>query len=526
MDAIELEKAKALALAEAQALAGPSPAMQQGLQELSAITQNPAKAQYDALPGWQKPIVAASDIVQLAGRAPLMGWGEKAVAAVRAPFTDKTYEQELEDQRRLTEGARRRSSGAGVTAEISGAVAGPMALTSKGVTLAGRAGTGAMEGVKGLAARTGLMAAEGAGYGAVNAAGEDQDIATGAGLGALFGAGGNVLGEAISAGAGKVAGLFSKRPNIPSMDDLRASGKEAFEQADKSGVIFNQTGVQRLGQGIIDDLTQHGFDPVNEPGIMPVVKRLQAMGETGNVTLKGLHSLRRVASNGFIPGNDSNNKLVSQVIARIDDLVEAADPNTLLVGNNPQQAATAFKKGLDTWRRVRKSEEVGNAVLKAERRAASTGSGGNADNAIRQNIRGILDKGARGYTAEEKAALETVVRGTPGQNILRRVGKAAPTGIVSGGLGSTVGATVGSLLGGPAGGAVGAVAVPAIGASAKRVADSMTARLADQADDIIRAGSRAATQAAPNSVQLLARQKRDALARALMALGVYETAGR
>src|SRR5690348_11193831 len=62
--------------------------------ELSAMTQNPAKGQYDALPGWQKPLVAASDIVQLTADGATFGFGDKAVAAVRTPFTGKSYEDE------------------------------------------------------------------------------------------------------------------------------------------------------------------------------------------------------------------------------------------------------------------------------------------------------------------------------------------------------------------------------------------------------------------------------------------------
>lgn len=56
-----------------------------------------------------------------------------------------------------------------------------------------------MEGLPGLAARTGLMSAEGAVYGATYAHGQDQDILKGAGAGALWGAGGNILAEGLSA---------------------------------------------------------------------------------------------------------------------------------------------------------------------------------------------------------------------------------------------------------------------------------------------------------------------------------------
>lgn len=487
----------------------------------SGATQNPARAQYDELPAWQKPIVAGSDILQLAGRAPLMGWGEKAVAGLRAPFTGNSYEDELADQRRQTTAARNRSGWAGTAAEVGGAVAGPMALAGKGVTLAGRGGTATMEGVKGLAARSGLMAAEGAGYGAINAAGEDQDILSGAGLGALFGAGGNILGEGLSKGVDKVAGLFNKKPPVQTIDDLKAAGKAAFKEADAEGVVFNQNGVQRLGQGIIDDLTEHGFDPVNEPGLMPVVNRLKKMGETGNVTLTGLHSLRKVASNGFVPGNKSNNKLVSQVIARIDDLVQKADPDTILVAGDPRKAATSFRKGLDMWNRARKVETVEDLVAQGGR-IGRTNKSQNVEQATKRQLRKILDSKSvgRGFTAAEKAAADKAIGYTVPQQALDAISGMLPrgqlTGMVQGSIGAANMAT-GNLPGLALQGA-GMLA----GYGAKKGSEALARKSVDQFVDLVARGGVPA-QTAPNAVQLLARQKRDALGRALMALGVYNT---
>jgi hypothetical protein len=42
------------------------------------------------------------------------------------------------------------------------------------------------------------------------------------------------------------------------------------------------------------------------PASCQLIKRPEDMGH-GNVTLKGLDTLRKVASNGYIPGNNSNN---------------------------------------------------------------------------------------------------------------------------------------------------------------------------------------------------------------------------
>jgi len=487
-----------------------SPEMQQGLAELSAITQNPAKAQYDALPEWQKPLVAASDTLQLAANGATFGFGDKAAAGARSLFTGKSYEDELAEQRRLTQGARNRAGGAGVAAEIAGGVAAPMGLASKGLTLAGRGGTAAMTGAKGLGARTALMGAEGAGYGALTAAGNDQDIGTGALVGSLAGVGGNLLGEGFAKGIDKIAGRFNPKPAQLSVDDLKAASNAAYRKADAAGVVFNKTGVDRLTRNVVDDLTTHGFDPANEPGAMAVLKRLRDM-KNGNVTFKGLDTLRKVASNGFIPGNQSNNKVLTQIIGRIDEMVNAADPATVLMGN-PKAGAEAIQEARSLWGRARKLETVEGLMDRAALNAGSTGSGGNVENATRQQIKRLLtsETMGRGFSAAEKDAARKAVLGSKTQNALRLAGKISPQG---NGLMAALGL----------GGAVAApqVAIPAMvmGFGAKKTAEHLSRKSVAELVNLIASGGVPAPMV-QNTVQLLAKSKREALTRALMAFGV------
>lgn len=88
--------------------------------ELSAMTQNPSKAAYDRLPGWQKPLVAASDVASRAADGLMFGFGDEIAAGIRAPFTDKSYSEELADQERRTNAERKRAGGAATAAEVAG----------------------------------------------------------------------------------------------------------------------------------------------------------------------------------------------------------------------------------------------------------------------------------------------------------------------------------------------------------------------------------------------------------------------
>lgn len=321
-------------------------------------------------------------------------------------------------------------------------------------------------------------AAAGGLYGFGSGEGGAESRAENAALGAATGgAAGGVLRGAANAIGNRAASAI-----IPDNKTLRNAANAAYNKADAAGVIVKPSGMQRLQQDIVSDLTDFGYDPALQPGVAAVVNRLGGLSDK-NVTLKGLDVLRRVAGNAAkIPGNPSQQALAGKIIDRLDDFIGTLPESDVAMGN-AQAGASALRQARDLWGRLRKSEMVDTAAMKAERRTASTGSGGNADNALRQNVRGLLDnpRMARGMTDQEKAAAERVVRGTPVQNGLRLAGKFAPTGVVSGVLSGGAGYGIA----GPAG-----LALPLAGAAAKSVADRMTVRNAEKLSQIIRSGGR------------------------------------
>lgn len=331
----------------------------------------------------------------------------------------------------------------------------------------------------------GGAALQGAGTGAAYGFGSGEGNALNRGENAVVGGlVGGALGAGVRAGANAL-GNRAARNSIPSTDDLRSLKDAAYKQSEAAGDIVPADRISELRKRVIEDLTDHGFDPANEPGAMAIVRRLDDMMEKP-ATLKGLDTLRKVANNGYIPGNKSNNAVLRQVINRIDEFTDD------LTGTE------ALKAGRDYARRVNRVEDVERAVSKAELRAASTGTGGNADNAIRQNVRRLVEN-PRGMTQTEKKAAERVVRGGGvGQKTMRLAGKLAPTGVVSGVLSG--GAGYG--LAGPVG-----LALPLVGAGAKAVADRMTTKNVERLTEIIRSGGRTAKDLAK-----LARQEKIPLA--------------
>ena len=280
------------------------------------------------------------------------------------------------------------------------------------------------------------------------------------------------------------AGLTGR---APTNEQLRASAQRAYAQADNQGVIVPPQGVAGLAADAKNIAADFGFDPALQPGIGAVLRRLDEAG-TGNVTLKGLDQIRKVAGNAARDTtNASQRELASRIIDRIDDFIDKLEPQDVLAGD-PQAAAGSLKVARDHWKRLRKSEMIDEALGKAERRAASTGSGGNADNATRQNIRGILDnpKKARLFSTKEKALMERVVRGTTSQNALRLIGKLSPEGS---GLMAALG--IGATAANPA-----LSAFPAAGFVAKQVADALTTRNAARLSQMVRQGARSGATSA------------------------------
>jgi hypothetical protein len=129
-----------------------------------------------------------------------------------------------------------------------------------------------------------------------------------------------------------------------------------------------------------------------------------------------------------------------------------------------------------------KSSVVGDAIEKAGVRAGQF-SGSGFENALRTQFRQIAmnNKKMRGFSAEEREAIKKVAMGGPLDNTMRMLGKLAPTGIVSGG----IGASAGYAIGGP----VGMAAVPAVGAAARKAATSLTNRNVQNLSELVRRGA-------------------------------------
>lgn len=453
---------------------------------------------------------AADDIVRIGANAVTFGYADKLAAKGNATLGSGDYTKNLAQERAASTQAEDRAGSAGLVAKY-GAPLLPGAAIAKGVSAAA-SGVRSVPGLGAMAANPFFQAgATGAVMGTADAAGNDKSL----GAGAALGAGAGVVGQGLATGITKAisgaGGLMAKQPQVPSIEAIRASKDAAYKAADEAGVVYAPSLLNRAAKGIRQDLTDMAFLPANQPKIRAVLDEIDRVG-TSNVTLKGIDAIRKAASGAYDPGNKASNAMISKIIDRIDEAVANPKPTDVIFGDAPG-GAKALEEARKLFSQTAKYDKIKDALTRAERRAASTGSGGNTDNATRQNIRQILDNPSksRGFTADEKAAMELVVRGTPGQNTARLLGKLSPQGnglMAALGLGATVANPM-------------MAAAPALGMVSKTIADKATPANVNTLVRIIQAGGKRSNAVAPPTpFQRLAKSERETLARILMGVGI------
>jgi hypothetical protein len=446
-------------------------------------------SQFDQLPWYAKAGRAVDDTARLIANGLTLGGADKLAGYMSG---------DVASERQATQDARDRAGWAGTAAEVGGGVATAGGLAKAGLTAAraipqmglfGRMGAGAIDGAA-LGALSGLATTDDGQY-TQNAVNQG-----------LFGAALGGAAPAVVSGVGKLAkGVtepFRKKPVVPTSDELKASANAAYKQAEDAGVVFDPATMTGLRDRVRDRFADRGFHPSNEPGAATAMGELDRLASQ-NVTLKGLETARKLIGNAYQPGNKSNNALLGIARDQVDDVV-ARSP-----GGETMTEARSL------WQRSAKADALETALAKAQGRAASTGSGGNIDNATRQEIRKVLDRG-RGWTDDERAALSLAADGTTDQNALRLLGKLSPSGnglmmaLQSGAAGASGGMTI---------------PLAIAGHGAKVAADRTTKRNVDEALKIILAGgSREAALGKPSAPVRAIEGNRDNLARSLLMGGL------
>jgi len=424
-------------------------------------------------------------------------------------FTGNDVDRHAELRGSLEE-TRQKFPKSSLAADVGGAVVGLGKAAQAGVT-ATRFVPQAATGAKKLAGTTAALAADGAVIAGADALIDGRDASKAAGIGGAAGAAFNV----ITRGAGKaITPLLSKVKPATTRAELKRLRHIAYKRVENFGVKYAAPAVASLKQGIADDLVNPvvGLDRATHPVTSRIVETIKK--SNGEMNFVALNNLRKRAARVASNPTGGEDAYAASILARnIDEFIESAPP-TLSNGANGKDVANALKDANGLHRRVKGSDTISEAVEKANRRAASSGSGANVENATRQNIRQILDnpKRVKFFTAAEKTAMEKIVRGSKGHNLLRLLGKAAPTGTVS----TVLSGSAGASLGGP----LGAAAFLGTGSAARKLSEKLTQKNVDDLIFLIRNGAAPARTPTAASKTVSSNENQDAAARAALAATV------
>lgn len=272
-------------------------------------------------------------------------------------------------------------------------------------------------------------------------------------------------------------------PKAPDLDDLRARQESAYGAVDQSGATVAPQASQRLRQGLLDRIDAEGVPEFLPSNVRSVAAKIEALPPNAKVT--DIEDLRRLIGNDVAGSVDGQARRIGvDLKGDVDDFLSNLQPSDLSAGSQAG-VLDSLSEGREMTRRIKKAEALGGdtgVVTKALRRAATSGTGGNEVNAIRQNIRTILDnpKRRRGFSKEEIAMMEQIVEGTPVTNGLRMIGRFSPT---SGALPAMASGASGVTFG-PLG------AAPfAAGYFAKAGAEELTKRQVGLLDELVRNGA-------------------------------------
>lgn len=288
------------------------------------------------------------------------------------------------------------------------------------------------------------------------------------------------------AGAGPIAGRAAMRaPAAPSIDDLRARENALYRQIEDSDIRLSPHQAQELQGAASARMIDDGMYPPQHTAARGAVARVYEMPDrspAGTPSLHDIEDVRQYINANVTPSDVAGEArlgrgLKQEIDAYVNDL-----PRT-----NPAAAADvdAYNQAHTTSRRRIAAESVDRQFAKAGWRAASTGTGGNDINAMRQNIRWFLDNPdrLRGFTPEEVAKMTEIVNGTNATNSARYVGSFAPMrGAAAGGF--TLGqAYLAGHSGNPA------YMLPAgVGMVAQALGETLTRRQIDELSAMIRSG--------------------------------------
>jgi len=336
-----------------------------------------------------------------------------------------------------------------------------------------------------VAASGGLGALTGGIYGGMEADGGDR--MAGARDGAMIGGGVGLATPALGALARKAWEALGARgaragmaATTQSSDELKGLARGLYDDAERLGVTASQPQTQALAAQTRALAAREGaVSPTGRiASSLPAVKDAIRMADDyakGTMNPAQMQSVRTSFQGAAGSAVPNERRIGREMLEQFDNFVEPLAPQ--------------FKEANALYARAKRGDMIQEAIDLAGSRAGQF-SGSGFENALRTEFRALerkIIKGQiKGLTPDQVNAISRVARGGAVENILRGIGKAAPTGVVSAGMAGGMPFLIGNALGGPVVGAAAGLGTLAAGTTGRAAATGMQRGNAAFANAIMR----------------------------------------
>lgn len=254
-----------------------------------------------------------------------------------------------------------------------------------------------------------------------------KSVALSTALGSVIPAGGEVI-KGVNKGLGLNIGL-KPSVNVPTAQELSNQSTQLFNVAKQSGVQIDPNKFGLAMDNIGRSLRAEGYTPTGYPKITAALEEMKNTAMPKDFT--ELQALRKIIQ-GAQGSADATERRLGTILKSEFDSYIANIPNDAIVGGS-KQGLQAWKQARDLYAKQSKAEIFEDMLARAQLdKSKFTASG--TENSLAQQLRNLAknDKQMRLFTKEEQQAIKEAAEGGNVQNMLKFVGRFAPTGPVTG----------------------------------------------------------------------------------------------
>jgi hypothetical protein len=264
----------------------------------------------------------------------------------------------------------------------------------------------------------------------------------------------------------------------PTREELRNIANQSYDRARSFGIQINPEAIaSRMGQ-VEKDMRAKGY----VSGVYPALDEAfnQLKDTTRPKDFAELSALREIIANGQASTEPKTRMLAGVLKDEFDDYVMNI-PKSDVIGTSSEQGAIAWQNARNQYSRLMKGEVFEKMLENASFDVTKFTQSGK-ENALASELRKLAknEKRMRTFTKNEQDAIRKAARGGATQNILKFIGRFAPTGAVPATMYGTAALSTPTM---------GLPLVAAAGTTAARLgAGAMRERSVQNLADIMRAG--------------------------------------